>query len=267
MWEPIDKATIGGGCFRHRILLKRRSEVPPRLESHIVLVFAAELFRGAFCFPGRFNGGVSADRSMRMFPLSSVLFPQGVMPLHIFEARYLAMINEAIDDDGTFGIVLIERGSEVGGGDVRFGVGTTAQIVRAGFVERDRMAIVVSGTNRVRIDGWLTDDPYPTAMVSDFPDRDVTVDLTFPVEAAFRSWRRLVAFASEIGAEVGDGQLTLPEDPVDAIWTLCSVSALEQIDRQRLLEIDQPGERADRLRICLDEQAELLEARLAGGFS
>ena len=186
--------------------------------------------------------------------------------MHIFEPRYLAMINEAVDDDGSFGVVLIERGPEVGGGDDRFNVGTLASIIRAGLVEDDQMAIVVQGEQRIEVLEWLEDDPYPNAVVAERPGAASEVDLTFPVEAAFRSWRRLIALASELGAQVGDGELVLPEDPVDAIWTLCSLSPLEQIDRQRLLEIDDPGERADRLRLCLDDQAELLEARLAGGF-
>ena len=128
------------------------------------------------------------------------------------------------------------------------------------------MAIVVTGIERIRVLEWLADDPYPLAVVTEHRDDEAAVELAFPVEAAFRSWRRLVALASELGAQVGDGELTLPEDPVDAIWTLCSLSTLEQIDRQRLLETDEPGERADRLRLYLDDQAELLQARLAGGF-
>ncbi len=186
--------------------------------------------------------------------------------MHIFEPRYLAMINEAIDDDNTFGVVLIERGPEVGGGDDRFNIGTSASIVRAGYVEDEQMAIVVQGDHRIEVLEWLADDPYPNAVVTERPSAAATVDLTFPVEAAFRSWRRLTALASELGAQVGDGELILPEDPIDAIWTLCSLSPLEQIDRQRLLEIDEPDERADRLRLSLDDQAELLQARLAGGF-
>ncbi len=186
--------------------------------------------------------------------------------MHIFEPRYLAMIKEAVDDDGTFGVVLIERGPEVGGGDDRFNVGTMASIVRAGVVEDDQMAIVVRGDQRISVLEWLEDDPYPNAIAAERPSTTSAVDLTFPVEAAFRSWRRLSALASELGARLGDGELILPEDPVDAIWALCSLSPLEQIDRQRLLEVDDPGERADRLRLLLDDRAELLEARLAGGF-
>jgi len=201
-----------------------------------------------------------------MFPLSSVLFPHGALPLHIFEPRYLALINQALDDDGTFGVVLIERGSEVGGGDSRFGVGTTASIVRAGIVDDDRMAVLTVGTERFEVMEWLTDDPYPIAIVTARVDAEAAVELTVPVAAALRSWQRVAALASELGADVGTAELVLPDDPIRAIWTLCAVAPLEQIDRQRLLEIDEPEVRADRLRIGLDEQAEVLEARLSGGL-
>ena len=52
---------------------------------------------------------------MPMFPLGSVLFPSGVLPLHIFEIRYQQLLNHALESDRRFGVVLISRGSEVGG--------------------------------------------------------------------------------------------------------------------------------------------------------
>ena len=64
-----------------------------------------------------------------MFPLGSVLLPGVVMPLHIFEPRYRALARRCLEGDRRFGVVLIERGSEVGGGDVRCGVGTRAEVV------------------------------------------------------------------------------------------------------------------------------------------
>lgn len=199
-----------------------------------------------------------------MFPLSAVLFPRGALPLHVFEPRYRTMVEEAIQDDGTFGVVLIERGSEVGGGDVRFTVGTAAQIVNAGLIDDERMAVMAVGSHRIRVDEWLDDDPYPQAVVADYPQGEPMKDMGEMVDAASRSWRRLAALASELGANVGSVDLELPESAADALWTLCALAPLEQIDRQRLLELDDPVERAHELRIGLDERAAMLEARLAG---
>jgi len=209
---------------------------------------------------------VTERRRSRMFPLSSVLFPRGVMPLHVFEARYLTMVNEAIDDDGTFGVVLIERGSEVGGGDMRFGVGTTARIVRAGVIDGERMAIIAVGMKRLDVNQWLEDDPYPAALIRERPELDETAGVAETVDQAMAVWRRVAGLASELGADVGAAALELPVDPLDALWTLCSVAPLEQIDRQRLLEMDRPLERAEALRQGLEAQAEMLVARLAAGL-
>ena len=54
---------------------------------------------------------------MPMFPLGTVLFPHALLPLRVFEPRYREMTARVLREDGEFGVVLIERGSEVGGGD------------------------------------------------------------------------------------------------------------------------------------------------------
>ena len=77
-----------------------------------------------------------------MFPLGTVLFPHGVLPLHVFEPRYRTMTERCLADDATFGVVLIERGSEVGGHDERFDVGTAARILQAGRLEDGRWVTV-----------------------------------------------------------------------------------------------------------------------------
>ena len=78
-----------------------------------------------------------------MFPLGSVLVPGAVLPLHVFEPRYRALVRSCLDSgEPEFGVVLIERGSEVGGGDVRFDVGTLARIVQAGRFDDGRLAVV-----------------------------------------------------------------------------------------------------------------------------
>src|SRR5687767_5279898 len=98
-----------------------------------------------------------------MFPLGTVLLPGGVLPLHIFEPRYREMIRTCLDGDGTFGVVLIERGSEVGGGDVRSDAGTLARIVEASETDDGRWGVVAVGAARIRVAAWLPDDPFPRA--------------------------------------------------------------------------------------------------------
>ena len=64
-----------------------------------------------------------------MFPLGSVLFPGALLPLHVFEARYRRLVQDCLAGEPEFGVVLIDRGHEVGGGDVRREVGTVARIL------------------------------------------------------------------------------------------------------------------------------------------
>src|SRR5258706_16320671 len=98
-----------------------------------------------------------------MFPLGAVLFPYALLPLHVFEPRYRMMMRHVLDGDHEFGVVLIERGSEVGGGDPRFDVATIARVVQAAELPDGRFALTTVGMRRVRVRRWLHHDPYPRA--------------------------------------------------------------------------------------------------------
>src|SRR5256885_11623664 len=83
-----------------------------------------------------------------MFPLGTVLFPFAPLPLHIFEPRYRALAQDCVRGNGEFGVVLIERGFEVGGGDTRFGTGTVARMVEAAELPDVRWMLTAVGTRR-----------------------------------------------------------------------------------------------------------------------
>ena len=200
-----------------------------------------------------------------MFPLDVVLFPLGVLPLHVFEPRYLKMMEETLATDREFGVVLIERGSALGGGDSRFTVGTAAVVARTSPIDDQRLAIVAVGRRRVLIEEWLPEDPYPAAIVVDIPDESPRDDVLALIDAAHNERRRLLALASELGAEVGQLDLDLPSDPIRATWFLCSAAPIAQLDQQRLLEMAGAADRLEALVIALRNQAALLEAQLAAG--
>src|SRR5215470_17375918 len=105
-----------------------------------------------------------------MFPLGSVLFPYAVLPLRVFEPRYLELTDAVLKGDGRFGVVLIERGFEVGGGDTRFSVGTVARIVDAARTPEGRYLLATVGTERFRVRKWHADDPYPRADIEMIPE-------------------------------------------------------------------------------------------------
>ena len=102
---------------------------------------------------------------MAMFPLGTVLFPYALLPLHVFEPRYRLMMRHVLDGDREFGVVLIERGSEVGGGDTRGALATVARVVQAAEMPDGRYALATVGMRRIAVERWLPDDPYPRADV------------------------------------------------------------------------------------------------------
>ncbi len=180
-----------------------------------------------------------------MFPLSTVLFPRSVLPLHVFEPRYRALVADCLAGSGEFGVVLIARGSEVGGGDERLGVGTVARIDRASSHSDGRWSLVTSGTRRVRIAEWLPDDPYPVAMVADaHPQPRATATDDELLAAAVSAVRRSRALLSEAGrgAALPSG-LQLDPDPEVAAWQVCGLAPISPFDKQRLLETDERGAR------------------------
>jgi uncharacterized protein len=198
-----------------------------------------------------------------MFPLGTVLFPHALLPLHVFEPRYRALTQRCLEGDKEFGVVLIERGHEVGGGDVRFDVGTVARIVQAGQFEDGRWMLVTVGVQRFRVVEWLPDDPHPLAHVERL-DEGSASGITTVAEIAAQL-RRVLALRSELGEPVPSLDVDLADDPVQASFEAAALAPLGPLDAQRLLELDDPGERIDRLAGILTEEAQVLEQRLAGG--
>ena len=98
-----------------------------------------------------------ATRGLAMFPLGSVLFPGLPLQLRVFEPRYVAMLSTVLrETDHEFGVVLIERGSEVRGGDARFGVGTVARIVSV-EPSSGSILLLASGASRFEVVRWPVD--------------------------------------------------------------------------------------------------------------
>lgn len=173
--------------------------------------------------------------NMPMFPLGSVLFPSMPAALRIFEERYIVMLSKVLGDEPSeFGIVLIERGSEVGGGEQRFQIGTVAQITQVeaseGFI-----GLVAQGTRRIEIIEWLDDDPHPQAKVRELPDLEWQESLQPLREQAEQLVRRTIAQASEFVEQQWPADIVLDESPVAAAWQLAGIAPLGPFDHVRLL--------------------------------
>ena len=186
-----------------------------------------------------------------MFPLSTVLFPGLVLPLHIFEDRYRVLVRELVantaDEPHEFGVVTLRRGSEVQvvpegdaeqpvqappvTADVLYEVGCTAELRQVTELPDGRFDIVTVGRRRFRV---LSLDqaaaPYLTAEVEWLPDEeaDDTAELLAPrVLAAFRRYLDLLRPASEVLDQV-------PDDPT-VLSHLVAATAQLTVDERHLL--------------------------------
>lgn len=203
--------------------------------------------------------------ALPFFPLGTVLLPGEILPLHVFEERYRALVRDVRAADGRFGVALIERGSEVGGGDVRSDVGTVARIEHAEEYPDGRWGLVVMGTERVRVVRWERDEPYPRAVVEPFEDVPEDPGSIGADRARLRArLGHVLALASEAGLRVPP--LPPDVDGVDeGVWALAAVVPIGPFDRQRLLAADSVGLRCARIDDALTDLEVVLRHRLTGG--
>lgn len=197
-----------------------------------------------------------------MFPLGSVLFPSFVLPLHVFEPRYRALVRDVLDGDGEFGVCLIERGAEVGGDDVRTFVGTAAQVHDAEELPDGRWALVAVGGRRIQVEQWLPDDPYPRADVIDLPDPTPSVAEVALLPEVTDKLRSALARCAELGDPAHPPDVELSSDPVLASHQASALAPIATIDQHALLAAGTVGVRLARLDVLLDDAIELLDLRL-----
>lgn len=179
-----------------------------------------------------------------MFPLQTVLLPGAPLPLHVFEPRYLAMLDTVVGGDREMGVVLIARGREVGGGDVRCDVATMARVAEVRRLPDGRLLVMAVGDRRIRVRRWLSDDPYPRADTEDWPDE--------PDEASPESERLLaelaglVAEARSLVSRLEFGPAPQPpaaralpvdigRDPAEAAYQAAALTPLGPLDRYQVL--------------------------------
>jgi Lon protease-like protein len=204
-----------------------------------------------------------------MFPLGSVLLPGGVLPLHVFEPRYRQLVQDCMAaEHHEFGVVLIQRGSEVGGGDVRSDVGVVAQMLQVAEMDDGRYAVISIGTRRFRVDHWLPDDPYPRADVEDWDDPPPPSGHGWDeprVAALTQRVRRLSALALELGDHTDDPNADVHHDLEVASYQLSAMAPVGTLDSYRLLCAPDPAARLTLLDGLLDDIEPVLAFRLNSG--
>lgn len=172
---------------------------------------------------------------MPMFPLSTVLMPAMPLSLRIFEERYLKLLGDLISEENPeFGVVLIERGPEVGGGEQRLGIGTLADVTNIGTLDQF-YGLESIGSQRFLVNAWLPDNPYPMADIDFIPDLIWDDSLT-PAKAHLETRvRNLLAFASEFGDLQYSADTEFSEDPIDACWQMAGVLPVGPLDQVDIL--------------------------------
>jgi uncharacterized protein len=172
-----------------------------------------------------------------MFPLGSVLFPAMPLALRVFEERYLKMMGAVLDSEAPeFGVVLIERGSEVGGGDKRFDVGTTARVLQIEAPDGP-LQVLARGGQRFRVTQWLDEDPYPQAEIELLEEFDATDIEGGTLERTEQSVRSTLSFLKELDLSLPwPTDIELSEDSVQRAWQLAGIAPLGTLDHQDLLQ-------------------------------
>ena len=212
--------------------------------------------------------GAGPAQALPMFPLGSVLFPGMPLTLHVFEPRYRALMADCIAgaERGTpaeVGVVLIERGHEVGGGDQRFPIGTVARLTQVAQLPDGRYATAGVGTRRITVRAWLPDDPYPRAEVDDLDDARFDPAIDQPLrERAEAAVRRCLAHKAELDEPAYPATVELARDPSLAAWQLAAIAPLGELDQLALLRSSSCTELLGRLAAMAEEEASVLAFRL-----
>ena len=208
-------------------------------------------------------------RGLPMFPLGTVLLPGSLLPLRLFEDRYLRMAEDLLAGDREFGVVLIRRGHEVGGGEERHEVGTRARILEANRASDGRWSVLAVGLQRLCVDAWLPDHPYPVADVRAWPDDRHEGPPPGAIDDLRRRVARLLDGHRRLGDPVPSSESVdgwaLADDPALASFQLVGQAPLGTFDRQRLLEVRTAAGRVAELGRLVDEAREVVDLRLTGG--
>ena len=169
------------------------------------------------------------------------------MPLHIFEERYKQMVNECLESESEFGMVLADES-----GTRR--VGCTARIVE--LVERyedGRMLILVEGSRRFRLNSILTGKPYYVGEV-EYLEEEPEEDVNALAEECIALLERVVEAATEgsVGIEINPPYRNLS-------FAIAGRIDFDLEARQRILELTSEKERLNKVRELLSAAAERLE--------
>ncbi len=184
-----------------------------------------------------------------LFPMNTVLFPGGMLPLKIFEARYLDMVSECLRSGQQFGVCLISSGKEVGGSAKCYEIGTLAKIVDWDRRDDGLLEIVVEGRQRFRLLEQRERANHLAEGDVQLIDDDDCEEL--PVQYQLLSdLLRQIAEKFELSYQLDHEKF---EDAVWVGYRLSEVLPLESEERQALLEINNPVNRLQHIQDAIED--------------
>jgi Lon protease-like protein len=204
-------------------------------------------------------GGVATR--LPLFPLSAVLVPGLVMPLHIFEPRYRVLVQALMDlPDGAprhFGVIATRVGQDSDTASGVYGVGCTAELREVTPYDDGRFDVVTVGHLRFRLRG-LDDEagtPYQTGMVDFLDEEDGKDDAELQGLAELVALR-FAAYRDRLRVE----QSGVPTDPRVLSYLVAAAAVLELPERQRLLEAATTSDRLQEELVLLRREIGLVDA-------
>lgn len=206
----------------------------------------------------------SDNNLLPLFPLGTVLFPGMLLPLHLFEERYLRLIEERQGVDPIFGVILTLHGREVGDRPDVHEVGTAATLVGLGRYPGGRYDAVIRGTQRFRADRGHWENGYLTAPVRWLEEEAGGAHNDRLASRVSRSYENFLA-ALEQATNVDAPRDPLELAPAELAYALCARLPLNTWEQQRLLEAPTTADRLDDLLTILRRERTLLQQTGAGG--
>ena len=185
------------------------------------------------------------DRKIELpiFPLNTVLFPGGMLPLKIFEQRYLDMTKACLRDGTHFGVCLINDGQEVGSPAIPAEVGTIAHIERWDMPQLDIFHLVTKGAERFRI---LSTETTSSGLIR---GEVATLDPESSAPVAERHGQ-CVEVLRQLVERFGEEHFPLPHRYDDASWVsyrLAEILPIDRFEKQRMLVANDAIARLDRV--------------------
>ncbi|MGC2653794.1 MAG: LON peptidase substrate-binding domain-containing protein [Mycobacterium sp.] len=215
------------------------------------------------------DSGITETLELPIFPLESVLMPLEQLPLRIFEPRYVALVDDCVRSKVLrFGVVLISRGREVGGGDERYEVGALAEIADYVNLGEERYALHCLMGERIKVCDWLPDQPYPRATVRLWPDEPgepVTGSQLQEIDDRVMALFERVAAARDARPPRREEVLgrQRPGDIGKRLYALASQLPLGPADRYAVLSAPSPAARLAALNEAVDSVAAMIEFQLS----